>query len=352
MKQLGRFLAQLPVEMTPIALVPAVLGLVFLWRRRASLAHATVLLFLLNLVYAINYDIHDIEAYFLPAFLMVAIWVGVGVAVGLDAAIPRLRPPALRRGLRYAAAFSLPLLTFAWNAGEADQHDNHLVADYTSAMFRSLSPRAVILSRQWDHFCSAAIYEQLVRGDRRDVTVLEKELLRRSWYLRQLERWDPELVRSCRESIDRFQAELVPFETGGNYSAENLQRLYVEMINCLLEHAMRSRPTYLTPDALEPGIAHGFTSVPVGLALRLYRDPPAEPPSSPPIEIRDLRSAWASGVELERQLAGLVLEMGTRRAMYLAQAGRLDESLAAVDQVLAMEPSYPSAQQLREALKN
>jgi hypothetical protein len=350
-KQLGRFLALLPVEMTPIALAPAVLGLVFLWRRHVVLAHTTGLLFLLNLVYAINYDIHDIEAYFLPAFLMVAIWVGVGVGIGLDAVVPRLRAPALRRGSRVAAAILLPLLTLGWNVGSASQRDNHLVTDYTAAMFRSLDHRGVILSRQWDHFCSAAIYEQLVRGARRDVTVLEKELLRRSWYLRQLERWDPEILRPCRQLIEEFQAELVPFESGGTHRAEELQRLYVEMINCLLGSAIEdSRPTYLTPDALEPGIASGFTAVPVSLTLRLYREPPAEPPPSPPIEIRGLKDAYASRVGLQRQLAELVLEMGTKRAVYLAAIGRRDESLAAIEAVLAAEPTYARALEVRQAI--
>jgi hypothetical protein len=219
-------------------------------------------------------------------------------------------------------------------------------------MFGSLEPRAVILSRQWDHFCSASIYEQLVRGRRRDVTVIEKELMRRRWYLKQLARWDPELTRPCRELMERFGDELVPFETGGRYSSERLQETYVEVINCLLEHAMETRPAYVTPDALEPGIARGLAQVPAGLAVRLYREPPAELPPAPPIAVRGLDAAFASEIDLRQQLAGLVLEMETRRALYLAQTGRTGEAMRAVEAVLAREPGYVNAQRLRQLLSS
>ncbi len=350
-RQLGRFFSLLSVEMTPIALVPAVLGLVHLWRQRPSLAHTTVLLLLLNLLSAVNYDIHDVDAYFLPAFLVVALWVGVGIGSVLEALLEGRRRRSVPAAPRWAAALALPAFAFAWNAGASNQRDNHLVGDYTAAMFRSLDPKAVILSRQWDHFCSASIYVQLVRGEHRDVTVLEKELLRRSWYLEELERWDPELIAGCRAPIEAFKAELVPFETGGRYRSDALQERYVEMINCLLEHASATRPTYLTPDALEPGIARSFIPVPVGLALRLYRELPSSPPPSPLIEIRGLKEAHRSEEDYPRQLAELVLDMTTRRAVYLATVGRFGEALAAIDRVLAIDPIYPQALELRAAIR-
>lgn len=359
-KQLGRFLELLPWEMTPLALIAAAAGLSVLWRRTPRLAHTTILLVVLNLLYAINYDIHDIDSYFLPTFLVVAVWAGIGVSSGAELIAHRF-PTPLARCASLALTLALPFCALLWNAGSASQRGNFLVADYTRAMFDSLEPRAVILSRQWDHFCSAAIYEQLVRGKRPDVTVLEKELLRRSWYLEQLARWDPELVAGCRPLMDRFRDELVPFETGGRYSPEALQETYVETINCLLGEAIASqRPAYLTPDAVEPGIARGLIPVPVGLAIRLHLPAPdGTPPAAPlppvpgagsPESIRDLASAHASGVDLKRQLAELVLEMGTRRAIYLAETGHRDEALAALDVILDAVPDYRNATIVRDAI--
>ena len=37
--------------------------------------------------YPLGYDIHDIETYFLPPFLFVAIWIGLGFTLGLVGAL-------------------------------------------------------------------------------------------------------------------------------------------------------------------------------------------------------------------------------------------------------------------------
>jgi len=362
-KQLIRFIELVAVDMTPLALIPAAIGLVVLWRRARRVAEATTLLFLLNVAYAVNYDIHDIDSYFLPAFLAMALWAGAGIgaaiaaagrgatagrdAEGRGATVP---PAALA-----AAALALPLIAMAWNFRAADQSTNHLVPDYTTAMLGSLEPRAVILSRQWDHFCSASMYEQLVRGRRQDVTVIEKELLRRRWYLKQLARRDPQLMAGCRELIAEFDVALVPFEAKRAGDAEALQALYVEVINCLLDRAAATRPTYLTPDALEPGIARDWTPVPVGLAMRLYRELPPTPPPAPappPLDtVRDLTAAFASRIPLRTQLAGLVLEMETRRAIYLYETGDPAAAFAALDRMRARVPAYTNAERVQQAMR-
>ncbi len=354
-KQLVRFIELLTVEMTPLALLPAAAGLVILWRRARRAAEATTLLFLLNVAYAINYDIHDIDSYFLPAFLVLALWAGTGIGAAFAALVARGGATARRAPAVAAAALAVPVIAIAWNFRAADQHTNHLVPDYTAAMFASLEPGAVILSRQWDHFCSAAIYEQLVRERRHDVTIVEKELLRRRWYLRQLGRWDPELTAGCRDLIAEFDAALIPFEAKRAVDGEALQALYVEMINCLLARAAATRPTYLTPDALEPGIARDWTPVPAGLAMRLYRELPPEPPPAPeppPLDtVRDLAAAFASGIPLREQLAGLVLEMEARRAIYLYETGDPAAAIAALDRVLARVPAYTNATRVRNAMR-
>ena len=359
-KQFGRFLALVPLEMSPVALAPAAFGVALLWRRRTALAQATILLLILNLLYAVNYDIHDIDAYFLPAFLVLALWVGAGIGFALSALLRRLgaeRRAAAAWALAIALAGLVPALAFAWNLRSASQRDNHLVPDYTAAMFGSLAENAVILSRQWDFFCSPAIYDQHVRGNRRDVTVLEKELVRRSWYLKQLAREDSVLASGCATEAERFARGLVPFETGGRFDSAALQADYVALINCLLSTAMAAgRPAYLTPDALEPGIADGWVQVPIGLAIQLFPAPPVTPPNLPGgaerrvAPVRGLAAALASKEPLPAQLAALVLEMALRRSIYLAERGDHDGASALCDSVLAAAPSHEPARRLKTLL--
>jgi Protein of unknown function (DUF2723) len=359
-KQFGRFLAMVPLEMSPLALAPAAFGVALLWRKRTALAQATILLLLMNLLYAVNYDIHDIDAYFLPAFLVLALWVGAGIGFAAEWGTRRVgaaRRPAAAWTVAMALAALIPSLAFAWNLRSASQRENHLVPDYAAAMFGSLGENAVLLSRQWDHFCSAAIYEQQVRGKRTDVTVLEKELLRRSWYLKQLAREDSVLASGCTSDFERFARGLVPFETGGKFDSAALQGDYVALINCLLATATAAgRPVYLTPDALEPGIAGDLVQVPVGLAMQLFPEPPASPPRLPDgadarvAPVRGLAAALASEEPLRAQLAGLVLEMAIRRSIYLAQRGDRAGAAALCDSTLAAAPAHAPARRLKELL--
>ncbi len=358
-KQFGRFLALVPIQMSPLGLAPAAAGIVLLWRRRPALAQAMILLVILNLLYAINYDIHDIDAYFLPSFLVLALWAGAGIGFGAqELARPAASWPATgRKAAGLLLALLVPGLALGWNWPAASQRHQHLVSDYTAAMFASLEPGAVILSRQWDNFCSASIYEQRVRGHRTDVTLIEKELLRRRWYLKQMARHEPELASDCADLRAQFATALAPFETGGTYDQARLQALYVDLIQCFLESAAaRGRPIYVTPDALEPGIAAGFVQVPVGLAMRLYREPPPSPPALPdggPVglaPVRGLAEALASGDPPAEQCAGLVLEMATRRAIYLAEAGQRAEAAALLATITSTAPGYAPARQVAGAL--
>ncbi|HWN82814.1 MAG TPA: hypothetical protein VNM87_12000, partial [Candidatus Udaeobacter sp.] len=357
-KQFGRFLALMPLEMSPLALAPAAVGIAILWRKRLVLAQTLILLVILNLLYAINYDIHDIDAYFLPACLMLALWAGIGIGLAAAALERRVQlAPRLRAAFGLALALLLPACAVGWNYSAASQRDQHLVGDYTAAMFAGLEPNAVILSRQWDHFCAAVFYEQLVRGHRRDVTLIEKELLRRRWYLKQLARQDPALTAQCADLSAEFARALAPFETGRRFDQERLQALYVELIQCLLTSAdAHGRPAYLTPDAIEPGVGAGFVQVPVGLAMRLYREPPPSPPALPNgrpsgvAPVRGLARALQSGDPPAEQCAGLVLEMASRRAIYLADSGHRSEAVALLDSMRAVAPNYAPARRLSDAL--
>ena len=87
-----------------------------------------------------------------------------------------------------------------------------LVQDYTATLLANLKPNAVILSYQWDYFVSASYYFQYVKHIRTDVTVIDKELLRRSWYYLQMKKNHPAVYEKSKKEIDGFLEELYKFE--------------------------------------------------------------------------------------------------------------------------------------------
>ena len=84
------------------------------------------------------------------------------------------------------------------NWPEVDASSNYLVEDYTATILANLKPHAIIISYQWDYFVAASYYFQYVKHARDDVTVIDKELLRRSWYYLQMKKNHPALYEKSR----------------------------------------------------------------------------------------------------------------------------------------------------------
>ena len=203
-QQLKSFVTGLPAEFTVPVLVLAVLGLLVMLRWKLRWALMTLLLFGACVGYAINYDIHDIDAYFLLAYLVVTVWASVGLLF-----LCRLLPRRLPATVLWAGALGLPLAVLLNGYSAADRSQDYMVEDYTRAVVDAAEPNALILSYQWDFWLSASYYYQAVEGWRKDIAVVDKELLRRSWYLTELEGRYPELTRSIAPEMEAFRKELV-----------------------------------------------------------------------------------------------------------------------------------------------
>jgi hypothetical protein len=219
-RQLTHFLTSLPAEFAYAGLMAALIGLVVLWRTSRKAAITTILFCVVCVLYAVNYDIQDIDSYFLLAYIMIGVWGGCGLlAVGYW----WIRVWRWNRTLVGALLLLSGILPLGVHYREVDQSENRMVEDYTRNVFHSLAPNALVLSYQWDYWVSASYYYQQVRSFRRDVSVVDKELLRRSWYLRELEVQKPWLIRSSQIEVDAFRRELQKFEKGVPYDPAGLR---------------------------------------------------------------------------------------------------------------------------------
>ena len=281
-KQFSYFLDGLPGEFTFAGLLLSIVGIVLTFRSKRSLGTGVLLFFLGCIVYAVNYDIHDIDSYFLLAYVAEAMAASVGIAALARALQGRL---ALPGAISTLVVLLLPLAPLVANWHEVDEHTDHLVEDYTANMFASLRPNAVVLSYQWDYWVAAAYYVQNVDSARRDVLVIDKELLRRSWYLKQLENRDPQLIAASRQEVSAFLHEVDRFEHDLPYDPEAIERAYRAMILSLIRQGMASRPVYVTAE-IEAEYTAGFQRVPEGLAFRLESSPGALPGPMPQMSYR------------------------------------------------------------------
>ena len=337
-RQLRYFFESVLPEFQYVPVVLALAGVWKLFREQRKTGIFTLLLFLGCLLYSINYDIHDIDSYFLLAYVTIALWAAAGAAA-LIGAIRRTQPASRAAAVLLACA----LFPLAGNYSRVNESGSTLVEDYTRDMFASLEPNAIIVSYQWDYFVSAAYYFQLVENVRPDVVVIDKELLRRTWYLSQLEQRYPSLIERSRRELNAYLAELTKFEHDLPYDSKIIEFRYSELIHSFVRNNLSSHPVYATPE-IEPQYTSGFTRVPSGLAFRLVADTLFHGVAPPPYTLRPPANANT----YDKNVLNFYAQSYLNSAIYFARYGRKVEALAWADSALRVQPEYGEARYFKE----
>lgn len=262
-KQLNYFINELPNEFNFVFLLIAMIGIWYIFTKSRQLFIFSLLLFVGCVLYSINYDIHDIDSYFLLAYLTLTLW----ITFGIQWIIEKIKTTRALRVISVSIVV-VSIIPFFINIKQNDESKNHLVEDYTKNMFGCIEPNGVIISYQWDYFVSATYYFQFVDNYRTDVIVIDKELLRRSWYYKQLQKLYPELIKNSQPEIEAFLIELYKFEHDLPYSYEIIEQRYTNLIRSFIERNIDNRPIYVTAE-IEPQYLQGFEKIPTGLCFQL-----------------------------------------------------------------------------------
>jgi hypothetical protein len=129
----------------PVGLALALVGLIGLLKR-PKVFTLTGLAFLAYLVFAVIYRVPDVEVFFIPTFLITAIWLGVGLDFAAD--LLRVRGPslAMRRLLAvfgvliFLVAILQPLLIAVRNYPDLDLGRRWIVHDYAQYVLEQELP--------------------------------------------------------------------------------------------------------------------------------------------------------------------------------------------------------------------
>jgi hypothetical protein len=130
-----------------------------------------------------------------------------------------------------------------------------------------MDKNSIVLSYQWDFFISASYYFQHVEGLRNDIVVIDKELLRRSWYFNQLKRSYPMLFSGLENEVNMFLDALKPFERSENYNSQLLESLYKQIMTKLVTTNIDKYHLYLAPEMVDNEMQKGEFILPEGYYL-------------------------------------------------------------------------------------
>ncbi|MFC2015672.1 protein O-mannosyl-transferase family [Chloroflexota bacterium] len=135
----------------PVGLALALVGILALVHRPKVLT-LTGLAFVIFLAFAVFYQVPDVEVFFIPAFLLTAIWIAAGLDHAADLLRPRGQSPGLRRFLAvcslcvFLAAGLQATLIAARNTPDLDLSQEWGVHDYGQYLLKEpLPPESTVV---------------------------------------------------------------------------------------------------------------------------------------------------------------------------------------------------------------
>jgi hypothetical protein len=243
-----------------VLLVLVFIGMYHLYTRNKKLLWLYVGIIVLNILYTINYSIPDVESYYIPSFVALVVL----SAYGLKHMIHRIKWYAV-----LAVVVVLPII----NYHACTLRDNTFGLDFAGMHIEQLPKRSLVLCTYWDIY-SPILYLNTVKGIRSDLIVIDKELLRRTWYISYLKTRYPRFMRAAENRVEAFLSELYKFEYDRPYDPATIQLRYIAMLdafvdNTEVEHVFLAAPV---PDNDLRQVKPQLLRLPRGMVYELRPD--------------------------------------------------------------------------------
>lgn len=348
-KQFSYFTKNYPVEFFYIPLLIAIPGIYELNKKSRKLFFFTLFLFGFCILYAINYDIYDIDSYFLLAFIITAVW----IAFGFVFITKKIKTNPVQLSYSFLLIALIPLIQ---NYSKVDESKNYFVKDYTMNVFKSAPQNSIILSTQWDFWLSSSIYQQYVKNIRKDLVIIDKELLRKSWYMNHIKNHYPDVYEKSQSEFELYLTELLKFENNTNRYTNpkseidrqdlmKIQTSFLNLLNSIPDKNYNERNFFTTFEIEQEKnerFGKDYTRIPQGLLIKYsksktYEDIPDTQFDFTITDNNDYHHTFLMNAYYNSYLS---------RANYLMNFSKLDESEVLINKAIEIKPNAPDAKQL------
>ena len=232
-----------------------------------------------------------------------------------------------------------------------DESKNYYVEEFTMNVFKNIEPNGIIISSQWDFWVAASWYYKYVKHMRPDIVVIDKELLRRSWYFVFLERNYPEIYNNSRAEIEKFLPELYKFEHGIPYDTKIIMQYYSDMITSFVDKnpGRKVYDTWEIEQNKNEPFALDYARIPDGMLFRLVKKEQAVNKIIPDYKIYDFKFTPTTIKDYYHEtLMTSYASMLTNSAAYLISVNRPQDAKTYLDMALLARPNYPQAMELKK----
>ncbi|MCR4416546.1 MAG: DUF2723 domain-containing protein [Ignavibacteria bacterium] len=345
-KQFKYFTQIFPIEFAYIGLILILLGLIELSKSNKKVLTFYLVLFFTCLLYSINYDINDIDSYFLLSFISAGLIATAGYFY--------IANIFLKEGKnKIYALLIIPLVILAINFEKVNQNDNTQFQEYSVSVLESADKNSIIISYLWDFLISPSYYLQFVENKRKDVSIIDKELVRRSWYFNQLKTNNYLIYERSKELIEGFLPELAKFERNENYNSQILEKYYREIIQSFIIRNINDRSVYLTPEMVSVELKNGWLVLPDSLRVipDLFLFKVVKDTVYHPLNLEDYSINFKEDKSYYTEtLKNLIVTAHINRAFYEIQFGKKEEAKKLIEKVLKINPQIQLPEQLLSIL--
>ena len=345
-KQLEYFFSNYTNEFTIIGTILIAAGLIIGIKTFKKISVFILITFTSTVLYSINYDIVDIDSYFLLAYIASALF----ASFAFYKILLFFKEKGLKESFSAGVLIILMGTVYFLNIGKVDQSGNYIYEDYTKSLLNSTEENSIILSYQWDYFLSASYYFQFAENYRRDVAVIDKELLRRSWYYNQLETCYPGILNGIKNEVNIFIEAVKPFERSENFNSQLLELTYRKIMTGLVTQNIDERTIYIAPELVENEMQKGEFQLSPGYylipELFLYRVSRSAEYQSAPMPDFDFRGKQVKN-NYTHFIKNVTATMLTNRAIYELNFKHVEKAKIYVNQIRNVFPEYNLPAQLK-----
>ena len=345
----------------PLTLFLAIAGLATASKRDGTVFWFLLLILIADLAYSLSYEIaEDKDAYYLPAFISIAIAAGLGVRCLIQLAASK-RSRIWTPYVAAAVAIVLTILVaFAANWSFNNRRHYFIANDYVENLFSTIEPNGLLLTQDWQ-VASPMLYAQEIEQRRYDVKVVDINLLRRSWYFDYLKHAHPDLIGRAKEKIDLYFALLKQWEqdpgafTRNQELTRRISMAFLELVQSMVRNEITVAPVYITNDVLIPNqtnayltqwISQTYQLVPQGLVFNLASDQSFHEPPHWRLQMRGLADGtvrFEKDDVINVKVLPAYARMLTNRGRYLALFNQHERAVVAFKEALTLDPHLAEA---------
>ncbi len=243
-----------------ILIVPVFFGFYYLFKSERKKFWLFFVTFILNLLYTINYHIPDIESYYIPGLISLIIVFSYGLKF-------------INKYLKWFIVLPVAIVVPVLNYHSCSLRDNTFGIDFGRSHIEQLPEKSLLICAYWDIY-SPIIYLKKVKKIRQDLVIINKELLRRTWYIKYLKDEYPEFYKEVKEEVESFLVELYKFEYNKPYNAYAIQIKFIKMLESIVNTKINKGVYFACPFAdrdLNQVSPHYFR-MPKGLVFEIRED--------------------------------------------------------------------------------